>query len=147
MPLHNFRQVFLPYGFRKEETVKGRSEWVPFNRERSPIGCVVPHFKPTREDFTRAGYYAKRGTQVSEYAERKLEKMAKNIEKHMDDIAFDVDPTRTVFYLYDDGCLPDSDAESWEKYQLRLEALCLVGSTTVNTRRLKKVIEKLKGKA
>lgn len=146
MPLSNFRQVFMPYGFRKKEGPSG-PEWVAFNRERSPLGCVVPHFKPKKEDFSRAGYYEQRADRVKEPTERILARMTKNVERYAADIAFSINESRTEFYLYDDGCLPDSDEESWNMYQLRLEALCLAGCSTRKPQRLKKIIEKLKGKA
>ena len=42
MALHNFRQVFLPYGFSRKEGRYG-IRWEAFNREYSPLGCTVPH--------------------------------------------------------------------------------------------------------
>jgi hypothetical protein len=147
MPLSNFRQVFLPYGFRKVQTGVGRLEWLPFNRERSPLGCVVPHLNMTTDDFDHASYCRRRRERVSDFEEAKLAKVMRRIEKYMDDIAFDVSANRAEFYLYDDGCLPDASEESWNLYQLRLAAFSLAGSTTSDTRRLKKIIAQLKDAA
>lgn len=143
MPLSDFRQVFMPYGFRKEEGPRG-PEWVVFNREQSPIGCVVPHFKDTKEDVD---YREQRAAKVTESAERALKRMAESIERYADDIAVSVNASRTEFYLYNDGCLPDRDVKSWNMYQLRLRALCLAGGATRKPQQLKKIIETLKGKA
>ncbi len=146
MPLSNFRQVFLPYGFRKVETGVGRLEWLPFNRERSPLGCVVPHLMPTTDDFDNASYCRYRRERVSAFEEERLAKVMKRIEKYMDDIAFDVSTNRAEFYLYDDGCLPDASEENWKLYQLRLAALSLAGSagSATSDTRLLKIIAQLK---
>lgn len=146
MPLHSFRQVFLPYGFRKVQTGVGRLEWLPFNRERSPTGCVVPFLKVTPDDFDES-YCRLRSERVSDLVEANLAKVMRRIEEYMDDIAVYVSENRDEFYLYDDGCLPDASEESWNLYQLRLAAFSLAGSTTSDTRRLEKIIAQLKGTA
>jgi hypothetical protein len=135
--------VFLPYFL--ERTGK---EWVAYNREYSPLGCAVPHFKPTREDFAAVGYFAKRKKNVSERGEKALASMNKGLDRYAADISLhglDDSKTTPTILLYDDGCLPDRDEKSWNMYQLRLEALCLAGSAGRKTKRLKEIIKLLKG--
>jgi hypothetical protein len=140
MGLHNFRQVFLPYGFRKKEGKHG-VEWEAFNREYSPLGCIVPHMQVSFVDVASE----QERERVHESTRKAIARAHKRIEKYIDRIAFETNTRKDTFWLYDDGCYPDRDERSWNTYQLRLEALCLAGNTDRLTKRLQSILKQLPG--
>jgi hypothetical protein len=140
MALHNFRQVFLPYGFRKQAGKQG-IEWEAFNREYSPLGCTIPHLTVLFDDVATE----KERERVSKSTRLSIARANKRVEKHMLNIALTADREQKTFWLYDDGCYPDRDNESWQLYQLRLEALCLAGNTDRGTKRLRDILKLLPG--
>jgi hypothetical protein len=136
MALHSFRQVFLPYGFRKRE-----QEWEAFNREYSPLGCTIPHLRLSFEDVVSD----KERERINESVRSSLARTQKRLDKYMLRIAHTANGAKDTVWLYDDGCYPDRDAKSWQLYQLRLEALCVAGNPDRDTKRLQSILKLLPG--
>lgn len=96
MPLDNFRQIFLPYCIKQNED----GTFSILNREYSDLG-------EAREAHAPSTPYRLQGLGPAA-----LDKLA-------------VEPSNgsKTWYLYDDGCLPDSSSEAWAAYTKRLWAL------------------------
>jgi len=136
MALHSFRQVFLPYGFRKSGI-----EWEAFNREYSPLGCTIPHMALSFVDAAKQN----ERDRINESSRQSLARTYKRLDKYMLLIAHSANGAKNTVWLYDDGCSPDRDTRSWETYQLRLEALCIAGNTDRDTARLRTILKVLPG--
>lgn len=100
MPLSNFRQICLPYCIRMNDD----KTWSVLNREYQPLGFAErvdapPANLPIRYDFKGLG------------------------PKKLREIAHNASEDGRTYWLYDDGCVPESSAESWDAYARRLKAL------------------------
>lgn len=102
----DFRWAFLPYCLDRQED--GR--WVVLNRDYKPLGMLT-------RDFLRYEEHP-----VAAY----LGGLTAAARAHLDDR--DNGPGR--IYLYDDGSVPTSSAEAWEKYSRKLEVLAKLTVST-----------------
>ena len=88
MALHNFRQVFLPYGFSRKEGRYG-IRWEAFNREYSPLGCTVPH--------TRVSLAVEQEL-TNESDRRALLRANTRLEKYIEQIAHTTNGAKNEFW-------------------------------------------------
>lgn len=101
MPLCNFRQICLPYCVK----LHADGSFEILNREYQPLGTTE---RMRTIDKITYNFKGMRG--------KALANMALNKQ---------CDETTGVgsYWLYDDGCTPDSSKANWDAYQKRLQQL------------------------
>ena len=85
MPLNNFRQIHLPYCLERQKN----GEYVVLNRQYKPVGFYTYNF--------------------INYDEFPISVPFKITKATAKKLSFDGSDDLQTIYLYNDGCLPDSD--------------------------------------
>lgn len=102
MPLHNFRQIHMPYCLKRN--VDGT--YVVLNREYKPLGFDTKDYI-SYEDYPIAIKY-----KISKVTAKKL--------------AYNHEESNHTIYLYNDGCIPEHSAKNMKAYIDKLTILAKI---------------------